>query len=274
MADGELGAVFEGLAEDAGQAGGDIGESIAKFTEATADTEDANVERILAADAENARTAAAIGEDAAAESGSAAAEEGNTGLSAADTSEIDSFFGRARDAEPGLTSGMQDISQSVPGSELVGLEFRLKGGESLARKVATDLLENPNMSAEEALAQIKDSVRYTIKLPDDGYVDGVNEAVSQLEAKGYENVSWKNTWGSEGYQGINSAWRDPETGQVFEVQFHTPESFDAKMTTHDLYELIRLPDTPQDVKALLTQQQGQIFAQVPVPPQLPLLRQP
>jgi hypothetical protein len=32
MSDGELGAVFKGLANDAAQAGEDIGESIAQFT--------------------------------------------------------------------------------------------------------------------------------------------------------------------------------------------------------------------------------------------------
>jgi hypothetical protein len=35
-------------------------------------------------------------------------------------------------------------------------------------------------------------------------------------------------------------------GQTFEMQFHTPASFDAKMQTHVLYEQERLPDTPGD----------------------------
>jgi hypothetical protein len=61
MSEGELAAVFEGLAEDAGEAGGEIAESIAKFTDDTANIEDANVARTLAADAETARAANAIG---------------------------------------------------------------------------------------------------------------------------------------------------------------------------------------------------------------------
>lgn len=64
MAEGELGAVFKGLAEDAGQAAGDIAESMARFTETTADTEDGNVARTLAADAETAKSAATIGKGA------------------------------------------------------------------------------------------------------------------------------------------------------------------------------------------------------------------
>jgi hypothetical protein len=275
MSEGELAAVFKGLAEDAGEAGGEIAESIAKFTDETANIEDANVARTLAADADTARAAASVGKDVGPQVGGLEdSAGGDDGRGSRADSEVDAFLSRARDAEPGLTSDMKDINESVPGSELDGLEFRLKAEDSLQRKVATDLLENPNMSTEEALSQIKDSVRYTMKVPGDGYVDGVNEAVSELQAKGYENVSWKNTWGSNGYQGINSAWRDPATGQVFEVQFHTPDSFAAKMTTHKLYEQIRLSDTPPDVKQQLIQEQGQIFAGVPIPPRLGLLWQP
>lgn len=65
MAGGELEAVFKALAEDTAQAGKDIGESMARFTEITADTEDGNVARTLAADAETARAAEAIGTEEA-----------------------------------------------------------------------------------------------------------------------------------------------------------------------------------------------------------------
>jgi hypothetical protein len=64
MSEGELAAAFEGLAEDTAQAGGEIADSIAKFTDETADIEDANVARTLATDAEAARAAAAIGKEA------------------------------------------------------------------------------------------------------------------------------------------------------------------------------------------------------------------
>jgi hypothetical protein len=69
MSEGELAAVFKGLAEDAGEAGGEIAESIAKFTDETADIEDANVARTLAADADTARAANAIGKQAEQDTG-------------------------------------------------------------------------------------------------------------------------------------------------------------------------------------------------------------
>lgn len=57
---GELAAVFRGLAQDTAQAGDDIGKSISRWMEDTADIEDENVARTLAADAENARALNAI----------------------------------------------------------------------------------------------------------------------------------------------------------------------------------------------------------------------
>lgn len=64
MADGgELAAAFRALAEDAAQAGEDIGNSISRWFEDTADIEDENVARTLAADSESARALDAIRPD-------------------------------------------------------------------------------------------------------------------------------------------------------------------------------------------------------------------
>lgn len=61
MADGgELSAAFRALAEDAAQAGEDVGNSMGRWFEDTADIEEENVNRTLAADAENARALNAI----------------------------------------------------------------------------------------------------------------------------------------------------------------------------------------------------------------------
>jgi hypothetical protein len=57
---GELAAVFRSLADDTSEAAGSIATAIGRFTVATADTEDANVARTLAADADTARAIEAI----------------------------------------------------------------------------------------------------------------------------------------------------------------------------------------------------------------------
>ena len=178
----------------------------------------------------------------------------------------DRMLAHARDAEPKLTGDVSAVAGQLPGARLEGLDFRLKGEDSFKRKLATDLFENPGRTADEALANVKDSVRYTMMLPRESYGNGVDRAVAALQERGYENVTWKNTWLTDGYKGINSTWRDPGTGQVFEVQFHTQGSFDAKMTTHGLYEQERLPGTPPDEVARLHSLQAETFRKVPVPP--------
>ncbi len=45
--------------------------------------------------------------------------------------------------------------------------------------------------------------------------------------------------GKEQYKGINSRWRVPASRQIFEVQFHTYASFEAKQETHGAYEKMR-----------------------------------
>jgi hypothetical protein len=57
---GELAAIFRSLAADTSEAADSIATAIGRFTVATADTEDANVARTLAADADSARAIAAI----------------------------------------------------------------------------------------------------------------------------------------------------------------------------------------------------------------------
>lgn len=129
------------------------------------------------------------------------------------------------------------------------------------------MAESPTRNIDEALADIKDSVRYTMTFPAEGtaYTDGVNAADQRFTATGFEPVKFKNTWGSPAYQGINSFWRDPTTGHIFEMQFHTQDSFNAKMDTHELYEEVRLPGVSEERMQELENQQNQIFNAVPRP---------
>ena len=70
--------------------------------------------------------------------------------------------------------------------------------------------------------------------------------VDRIKSEGFELVKLKNLWTEEQYKGINSQWRRPETGLRFEVQFHTPESLEAKELTHKAYERIRGPASPAE----------------------------
>lgn len=177
----------------------------------------------------------------------------------------DHFIRQSTEAEPRVTEALQAAVGRVEHGRLNGLEYRLKGEDSLKRKVATALLEDPELTPERALASIRDSLRYTVEIPTRDYSHGVQQAVDELRARGFENVTFKNTWDGSGYKGINSTWRDPSTGQTFEVQFHTPESFAAKMDTHILYEKGRLPGISREEFDAIQAAQNELFDRVPVP---------
>ncbi|MCX5385667.1 hypothetical protein [Streptomyces sp. NBC_00083] len=177
----------------------------------------------------------------------------------------DQFMHHAATAEPGITDAVKSAADRVDHGKLNGLEYRMKGEDSLKRKIATALHDDPMLRPEDALANVKDSLRYTVELPAKDYAHGVQQAVDDFRGRGFENVTFKNTWDSAGYKGINSTWRDPVSGQVFEVQFHTPESFTAKMDGHVLYEHERLPGISHDELAAIRAEQSELFGKVPVP---------
>ncbi|MFH9748387.1 hypothetical protein ACH4MN_28600 [Streptomyces anulatus] len=177
----------------------------------------------------------------------------------------DDFIRRSAGAEPRITGAMQGIAGKIGDSQLIGLEYRLKGDDSLKRKLATDLLEDSAVDPSRVLDDIKDSIRYTMEIPSKSYTQGVQKAVADLQKNGFESVTFKNTWESAGYKGINSTWRDPVSGQIFELQFHTMDSFVAKMDGHALYELERLPGNSPAQLAAIRAEQSELFGKVPVP---------
>ncbi|HYZ07659.1 MAG TPA: hypothetical protein VE709_03500 [Pseudonocardiaceae bacterium] len=180
----------------------------------------------------------------------------------------DRFLAGARADEGQISPQVTSVADNIDGARMQGYpDFVLKGEDSLKRKLVTDLAENPDLSLNEAITGLRDSVRYTIEVPPTNYADGVVRAVDDLRARGFENVTWKPTWDTpDSYKGVNSTWRDPATGRVFEVQFHTPDSFAAKMATHELYEAQRVPGVSAEEVARLRAEQGEIFRRVDVPP--------
>ena len=98
---------------------------------------------------------------------------------------------------------------------------------------------------------IPDAVRFTLSYNSERYAEGVLADVERLKAEGFELIKLKNLWPDNQYKGVNSQWRRLETGSRFEMQFHTPESLEAKELTHQAYERIRanasLPVDEQDL---------------------------
>jgi hypothetical protein len=142
-----------------------------------------------------------------------------------------------------VTPAMRRIEAEDPDRHLAGLEYRCKGEDRIMEKVAGALEEQSGLVPQDALASIKDAIRYTFQYTEEHYTEGVYADIDRLKATGFELFDLRNSWASKEYKGINSRWRVPENGQLFEVQFHTKISFEAKQLTHPAYERIRTPAT-------------------------------
>jgi len=143
--------------------------------------------------------------------------------------------------EGAITEQMGDAErENGYGGHLVGLEFRLKGEDRLKEKIA-DHVETgaPDATIQEILLDIPDAIRYTFCTPRENYTSAYMDIKERLEARGYDMYYTQNHWSSTQYKGINTRWITSD-GQRFEVQFHTPESFNAKQeVTHPAYERLR-----------------------------------
>ena len=137
-----------------------------------------------------------------------------------------------------ILPAMERIEAADPDRRLAGLEHMLKGEDRLKEKMA-DYLRAPGTTVREALDTVPDAVRFTLTYSAQRYAEGVLSDVDRLKSEGFELIKLKNLWAEEQYKGINSQWRRPETGLRFEMQFHTPESRQAKELTHEAYERIR-----------------------------------
>ena len=172
---------------------------------------------------------------------------------------------RVRDIEETVTTpAMLRVEAADTSRTLVGLEFRLKGSERLSEKVA-EAVEERGHSVAEAFGLVKDAIRYTLCYPEDRYSEGVLADCDRLEAEGFGRFDRRNSWDEDEYKGINSRWRVPDGEQLFEVQFHTKASFEAKQETHGAYERLRaLPDESEVPQ--LRAYQREVTAKVAVPP--------
>ncbi|MCH0540238.1 hypothetical protein I3F58_11780 [Streptomyces sp. MUM 203J] len=134
------------------------------------------------------------------------------------------------------------------GSGLVGdnktrgieeVDHSLKGLDWLRRKVAVEVAHGADV--DRVLGRINDLNRYTLTFEPGNYTQATQETYARLKDLGYEPMpgTEKNTWQDPVYQGINTTWQHQESGQKFELQFHTPDSFQVKTDNHELYELAR-----------------------------------
>ena len=146
----------------------------------------------------------------------------------------------------GITPAMRRVEAKLDHGTLVPdtEKFALKTPARFKEKLAKMVDRRPDPSVSDLANEIYDGIRYTFLFDAHHYTDGVKDACAILTGDRYDLVTLANRWDGEEYKGINSRWLDIRSGQFFEVQFHTPESWDAKQKTHDAYEKIDNPVTP------------------------------
>jgi hypothetical protein len=164
-----------------------------------------------------------------------------------------------------ITPAMRVTENQDPTRHLIGFDDRRKSRDRIKEKVHDNLNEY-SLSLDEAVSFIPDAIRYTFQYEEARYTRGVHADIARLKGKGFTLDKLKNSWSDDQYKGINSQWIERETGQRFEVQFHTRISLEAKQLTHDAYARLRTLQTDKFEEMVLEAFQKKVSGEVPVPP--------
>jgi hypothetical protein len=164
-----------------------------------------------------------------------------------------------------ITPALRAIESQDPHRHLVGFERCLKGRDRIKEKVS-DNMKALTISADKALSNVPDTIRYTFQYEEARYTGSVAADITRLRDQGFKLDALKNYWSDSQYKGINSQWTEPDTGQRFEVQFHTRISYEAKQLTHAAYERLRAEQKPDKFEQMVLEAfQKKVTSEVPIP---------
>ena len=160
--------------------------------------------------------------------------------------------------ESGLTPAMRRVEAHLPHGRLApdSEENSLKSPERYQEKLARMIDRNPGIPARELADEIYDAARYTFVFEPQDYTDGTWLVHRGLKAQGFELEARRNLWENHEVKGIKTRWRDPAHDLAFEVQFHTPSSWDVLQRTHEAYLRITDPGTPPAERVQLRARQA------------------
>ena len=193
--------------------------------------------------------------------------DGNRRLNPEQNSEVDRGVTRIQEVgRQVIVPGMRAVEAEDASRCLAGLEHCFKGEDRLKEKVADQLKPPSDLTASKALRAIPDVVRFTFCYQETAYTNGIRADVERLTSRGFEFMKLKNTWTSDQYKGINTQWRERESGVRFEVQFHTWASLDAKELSHGAYNRLRCAEAQDEEREELEGFQSRVNGKVPVPP--------
>ncbi len=98
------------------------------------------------------------------------------------------------------------------------------------RRVATQL-DTGQLAPETDQFALLDGDMFRRQLAD-RYTGGTWQVHRLLKSQGFELAERQNGWALDGQHAIRTRWHDPAHDLPFEVQFHTPASWDAQRRGH------------------------------------------
>ncbi|MCR3749391.1 Short repeat-containing protein of unknown function [Lentzea californiensis] len=152
---------------------------------------------------------------------------------------------KAKVNAPAITGVVDDIAKAT-GARREGHGKEVKSEESFLRKQFEET-DGDTKKPETIRSKMNDSVRYTYVFDPKVYADSVKRVVAEFTSRSYKQVELKNFWlrnqegrlegepPRNGYPGINMTWESP-TGQLFELQLHTPHGYMRKAQETPNYE--------------------------------------
>ncbi|WP_446644020.1 XopAD/skwp family type III secretion system effector [Xanthomonas citri pv. bilvae] len=149
--------------------------------------------------------------------------------------EAQALLRRARQMEPQVTDMLQNIA-GRHGGQLAGTQHQLKSYSSLQEKFMQRVVLK-KQSLEEAAAGVNDALRYSVVLEPQDFTAGLRAVLAALDDRGHARVKLTNQFTAypPSFKAINVTLRSP-AGALWEIQFHTPETFALKERFHDLYK--------------------------------------
>lgn len=170
--------------------------------------------------------------------------------------------------EPAITADLRKISNDM-GVDLVGLENRIKSKDSFLRKIGTD--SNHSLESQiikDTIDSTNDVIRYTYQSNALSLVDSYKNISKHMGEMGYKTIRVKNFWLNKrsAYKGVNCVFETRE-GQRFEVQFHTPESYELKdgKEMHGMYEEHRKDTTSVERRNVLNDKMLELSSRLEIP---------
>ena len=193
--------------------------------------------------------------------------DGGRKLTPEQSADVDRGVTRIREVGKNvIVPGMRAVEAEDTTRCLAGFEHRFKDEDRLKEKI-TERMRSKGRTPLEALAGIPDAVRFTLQYGESTYTAAVQKDIERLQARGLTQVERRNTWTDDQYKGINSRWRESESDTIFEVQFHTRASLEAKELTHKAYERIRSSAQDEEL-AELKEFQRRVNSMIPIPPDI------